>query len=75
MTLTHDIKTYAKKLGADLVGIGSTDRFEGAPLQYDPRQIMPKEKSIIDLAFRIHCGLLIALAAHLIGVPSIIPDK
>jgi hypothetical protein len=58
MTLAQDIKTYAKELGADLVGIGSMDRFEGAPLQYDPRQIMPKAKSIIGLGFRIHRGLL-----------------
>jgi epoxyqueuosine reductase len=58
MITSQKIKEYAKELGADLVGIGSMDRFEGAPLQYDPRQIMPKAKSIIGLGFRIHRGLL-----------------
>ncbi|NLS79503.1 MAG: (4Fe-4S)-binding protein [Chloroflexi bacterium] len=58
MLTAEKIKQYAKACGADLVGIGSMDRFEGAPLQMDPRYIMPEGKSIIGLGFRIHRGLL-----------------
>jgi epoxyqueuosine reductase len=52
------VKEYARECGADLVGIGSMDRFDGAPMQRDPRYIMPKAKSIIGLAFRVHRGIL-----------------
>ena len=33
----NDVKMMAKSLGADLCGIASMDRFEGAPKQQDPR--------------------------------------
>ncbi|MBC7321193.1 (4Fe-4S)-binding protein [bacterium] len=58
MISSEEIKAFAKKCGADIVGIGSMDRFDGAPRQYDPRYIMPEAKSIIGLGFRIHRGLL-----------------
>jgi len=58
MLTSETVKQWAKECGADLVGIGSMDRFEGAPLQSDPRQIFPEAKSIIGLGFRIHRGLL-----------------
>ena len=50
------VKEQAKALGADLCGIASMDRFEGAPKQADPRYIFPKAKSCIVLAFRIPRG-------------------
>lgn len=50
------VKNQAKALGADLCGIASMDRFEGAPKQFDPRYIFPKAKSCIVLAFRIPRG-------------------
>ncbi|MBO3803284.1 MAG: epoxyqueuosine reductase [Candidatus Brockarchaeota archaeon] len=53
-----EVKAFAKSRGADLVGIGSMDRFEGAPEQSDPRRIFPEARSIIGLGFRIHRGLL-----------------
>ncbi len=53
-----EVKRYAKACGADLVGIGSMDRYEGTPKQFDPRYIMPEAKSIIVLGFRIFRGLL-----------------
>jgi hypothetical protein len=31
MNLTHEVKDRAIKMGADLVGIASVDRFEHAP--------------------------------------------
>jgi len=58
MLTSKQVKKYAKACGADLVGIGSMDRFEGAPKQWDPRYVFPEAKSIIGLAFRIHRGLL-----------------
>ncbi len=58
MIKSEKLKDFAKKAGADLVGIGSMDRFEGAPIQSDPRYIFPEAKSIIGLGFRIHRGLL-----------------
>ncbi|OGV81505.1 MAG: hypothetical protein A3K19_26025 [Lentisphaerae bacterium RIFOXYB12_FULL_65_16] len=58
MITSQMVKDVARNCGADIVGIGSMDRFEGAPLQYDPRYIMPEAKAIIGLGFRIHRGLL-----------------
>ena len=59
MTLTaSDIKQKARELGADAVAIGSIDRWEGAPIQQDPRQIMPECKSVIAMAFRVMRGTL-----------------
>ena len=55
---SKSIKEFAKGCGADLVGIGSMDRFDGAPEQWDPRFAFPEAKSIIGLGFRIHRGLL-----------------
>lgn len=50
------VKEYAYSIGADLCGISPMDRFEGAPIQQDPRYIMPKAKSCIVMAFRIPRG-------------------
>ena len=51
-------KDVAKEAGADLVGIASMDRFEGAPKQMDPRYIFPDAKAMIVLGFRIPRGTL-----------------
>ena len=56
MINTKQLKKIAQKAGADLVGIASMDRFEGAPKQMDPRYIFPEGKSMIVLGFRIHRG-------------------
>ena len=58
MLKSRQVKKSARECGADLVGIGSMDRFEGAPKQMDPRYIMPEAKAIIGLGFRVHRGLL-----------------
>ncbi|MFH1377201.1 MAG: 4Fe-4S binding protein [Planctomycetota bacterium] len=57
-TITEQIKAYAKSQGADLVGVASMDRFEGAPKQMDPRYIMPEAKSCIVVGFRVLRGSL-----------------
>jgi len=50
------VKKRALALGADFVGIGSIDRWEGAPIQMDPKQIMPECRSIICMGFRVMRG-------------------
>lgn len=58
MLTSNFVKEMGKKFGADLVGITSMDRFEGAPQQCDPRFIFPAAKSMIVLGFRIPRGTL-----------------
>lgn len=58
MLTTQDVKEMALACGADVVGIGSLDRFEGAPPERDPRYLFPEAKSIIGMGFRIHRGVL-----------------
>ncbi len=58
MLTAESVKKYARSLGADAVAIGNIERWEGAPLQMDPRQIMPEAKSVIAMAFRVMRGSL-----------------
>ena len=53
-----EVKRRALEMGADVVGIGSIDRWADAPLQMDPKQIMPECKSIIGMVFRVERGSL-----------------
>ena len=55
---SQEIKALAKQMGADIVGIGSIDRWADAPSQMDPKQIMPRAKSIIAMGFRVFRGSL-----------------
>ena len=57
MLTSKMVKEMALSLGADLCGIGSMDRFEGAPKENDPRYLFPEAKSVIGLAFRVHRGV------------------
>lgn len=50
------VKKQALAFGADAVGIGNIERWNGAPLQMDPKQIMPECKSIIGMVFRVMRG-------------------
>ncbi|MCE5238895.1 (4Fe-4S)-binding protein [bacterium] len=56
MVTAAQVKDFARLHGADLVGIGSMDRFEGAPPEMDPRYIFPEAKAIVGLGFRVHRG-------------------
>ena len=58
MLTSKKVKEFAKKAGADLVGIGLMERFEGIPKEMDPRYVFPEAKVIIGLAFRIPRGYL-----------------
>lgn len=72
MLTSEEVKRVAKECGADIVGIGSMDRFEGAPPQCDPRFIFPEAQSIVGLGFRIHRGLLrgIEEGTYFAGYPA-----
>ena len=52
------VKAKALEFGADAVAIGNIERWEGAPIQQDPRQIMPEARSVIAMAFRVMRGSL-----------------
>lgn len=58
MLTADQVKDRARELGADVVGIAPIDRFEGAPVQMDPRQIMPEARSVIAMGFRVMRGSL-----------------
>ncbi len=58
MMTAEAVKRKARELGADAVAIGNIERWEGAPIQQDPRQIMPEARSIIAMAFRVMRGSL-----------------
>ncbi|HET6427747.1 MAG TPA: hypothetical protein VFJ30_05015 [Phycisphaerae bacterium] len=58
MITSEQIKAAAKALGADAVGVAPIERFDGAPLQMDPRQIMPEARSVVAMAFRVMRGSL-----------------
>ena len=57
MLTSEKIKKYAKSLGADIIGVASYDRFDGAPKQLDPRYMFPDGKAIIVLGFRHFRGV------------------
>ena len=73
MVTSEGVKRLAKQLGADLCGIASMDRFEGAPKEQDPRYIQPTAKSCIVLAFRIPRGYLRGNVGvkHVLGLLSV----
>lgn len=52
------VKKAAYDLGADLVGIGSIDRWKDVPENENPLSIMPRAKSVICFGFRMHRGTL-----------------
>ncbi len=52
------VKRKALEFGADAVGIGNIERWADAPIQMDPKQIMPECKSIVGMVFRVERGSL-----------------
>jgi epoxyqueuosine reductase len=50
MRLKEEIKDVALKMGADLVGVASLDRFTGAPLGFNPADIMPEAQAVVVIA-------------------------
>lgn len=58
MINSKEVKEYAKKCGADLIGIASIERFKDVPAQHNPSSIFPEAKSIIVIGRRITRGTL-----------------
>lgn len=52
------VKEMALKMGADLCGIASVDRFDEAPKGYHPRDVLPSCKSVVVLAKKFLRGTL-----------------
>ena len=44
---------FARKIGADLVGVAPVERFEGAPKRHKPEDILPGARSVVAMAKRI----------------------
>ncbi len=57
MLTSEMIKKAALDAGADMCGIGSMDRFNGAPDVMNPQLLFPKAKSVIGFVFRIPRGV------------------
>lgn len=53
-----EVKKIVKKLGADLCGIASVDRFHDAPKGFHPLDVMPTCKSVISFGSRFPVGAL-----------------
>lgn len=53
-----DVKSAARSFGADLVGIGSIERWRDVPDTENPREIMPHAQSVVCFGFRMHRGSL-----------------
>jgi epoxyqueuosine reductase QueG len=56
--LTHAVKRVALQAGADIVGIGSIDRYEHAPAEVHPRSIFSKTESVVAIGCRMLRGAL-----------------
>jgi epoxyqueuosine reductase len=50
---SKDIKNLVIDFGATIVGIASTDRFNGAPAGHGPYDLMPRAKSVVVAGVRI----------------------
>ncbi|MDY7009327.1 MAG: hypothetical protein SVV80_01050 [Planctomycetota bacterium] len=47
MNLTEQVKSKAKQLGVDMVGIAPVERFTGAPLRMSPQGLLPDAKCVV----------------------------
>ncbi|BBO69502.1 hypothetical protein DSCA_34320 [Desulfosarcina alkanivorans] len=53
---TTDLKTLAKRLGADLIGVTSRAKLADGPPSADPRYLLPSANSVISFAVSLLCG-------------------
>ena len=54
----QEVKDFAKKIGVDLIGFASKDRFEGLAPHLNPFTIFPEGNTVILLGRRITRGTL-----------------
>ena len=59
MITNQNVKDLFYKLGADLCGIASIDRFNDAPKGFHPLDVMPTCKSVISFGCRFPVGTLV----------------
>jgi epoxyqueuosine reductase len=57
MSLTDEVKKMAVELGADLIGVAPTERFDYAPKEYHPQYFMKDAKGVIVLGLRLLEGI------------------
>ena len=53
MLTSEMIKAKAKEYGADICGIAPIERFADAPLQRDPKGILPNATCVLGFGFRV----------------------
>jgi len=58
MISSNEIKQKALEYGADIVGIGNIESYEGVSPLHDPRFILPDAKCVIGAGFRVPRGIL-----------------
>jgi ferredoxin len=58
------IKEKAREFGADLIGIGKIELYDGTPAQRDPKMILPQAKCVIGCGFRVPRGLYQAMESR-----------
>ena len=54
-----EVKDMMYSLGADLCGVASVERFEGAPQGFHPLDVLPTCKSAISFGVRFPVGALL----------------
>jgi ferredoxin len=59
--LTRELKVFAQKQGADLVGVASPSRFNSCPERYRPQYYLADARAVVSIAQRINEGLVEAL--------------
>ena len=45
--LTREVKDLARKMGAELVGVGNVERWDNAPLMLSPKGLLPTSRTVI----------------------------
>ena len=58
MRTSAEVKNWFLERGAELCGIASIDRFNGAPVGFHPRDVLPQAQSVIVIAKRFPAGVL-----------------
>ncbi|MBU0715274.1 MAG: hypothetical protein KJ964_07955 [Verrucomicrobia bacterium] len=59
--IKEELRSYALKNGADMLGFANIDRFNDAPEEYHPRNIYPKVKTVVVMGIRVLRGLMESL--------------
>ncbi len=71
--LASEVKEFAIKQGAHLVGIAPVERFEGAPKGHHPTDLLPGARSVVSIAMRFYQS---TLRSHTFGLESeLIPKE